>query len=100
MFNSKNEAFSESTSVRKQAHIYNSTQITQLIGTWGEEALEKAKEENKLLVISIGYYACHWCQEEETFTDTLVAKLMNDGFVSIKVDREERPDIDEVYKSC
>ena len=66
---------------------------------WGEEALEKAKEENKLLVISIGYYACHWCQvmEEETFTDTLVAKLMNDGFVSIKVDREERPDIDEVY---
>ena len=51
-------------------------------------------------MISIGYYACHWCgrvMEEETFTDTLVAKLMNDGFVSIKVDREERPDIDEVY---
>lgn len=66
---------------------------------WGEEALEKAKDEDKLLVISIGYYACHWCQvmEEETFTDTLVARLMNDGFVSMKVDREERPDIDEVY---
>ena len=66
---------------------------------WGEEALQKAKDENKLLVISIGYYACHWCKvmEEETFTDTTVAKVMNEFFVSIKVDREERPDIDQVY---
>ncbi len=66
---------------------------------WGEEAFEKAKAEEKLLIISIGYYACHWCQvmEKETFMDTTVARLMNDNFVSIKVDREERPDIDQVY---
>ena len=66
---------------------------------WGDEAFEKAKAEEKLLIISIGYYACHWCQvmEKETFMDTTVARLMNDNFVSIKVDREERPDIDQVY---
>ncbi|MFY0594490.1 thioredoxin domain-containing protein [Roseivirga sp.] len=66
---------------------------------WGNEAFDKAKNENKLVVISIGYYACHWCQvmEKETFMDTTVAKLMNDNYVSIKVDREERPDIDQVY---
>ncbi|WP_176723366.1 thioredoxin domain-containing protein [Roseivirga misakiensis] len=66
---------------------------------WGDEAFEKAKSEDKLVVISIGYYACHWCQvmEKETFMDTTVAKLMNDSYVSIKVDREERPDIDQVY---
>lgn len=66
---------------------------------WGEEAFTKAKTEGRLLIISIGYYACHWCQvmEKETFMDTTVARLMNDSFVSIKVDREERPDIDQVY---
>lgn len=66
---------------------------------WGDEAFDKAKAEDKLLIISIGYYACHWCQvmEKETFMDTTVARLMNDNFVSIKVDREERPDIDQVY---
>lgn len=66
---------------------------------WGDEAFEKAKAEDKLVVISIGYYACHWCQvmEKETFMDTTVAKIMNDGYISIKVDREERPDIDQVY---
>jgi len=66
---------------------------------WGDEAFDKAKAEEKLLIISIGYYACHWCQvmEKETFMDTTVARLMNDNFVSIKVDREERPDIDQVY---
>ena len=66
---------------------------------WGDEAFEKAKLEEKLVVISIGYYACHWCQvmEKETFMDTTIAKIMNDGYVSIKVDREERPDIDQVY---
>ncbi len=66
---------------------------------WGNEAFEKAKAEEKLLIISIGYYACHWCQvmEKETFMDTTVARLMNNNFVSIKVDREERPDIDQVY---
>ena len=66
---------------------------------WGPEALKKAKDENKPLVISIGYAACHWCHvmEEETFMDTAVAKFMNDNFVSIKIDREERPDIDQIY---
>lgn len=66
---------------------------------WGEEALEKAKKENKLLIISIGYAACHWCHvmEEESFEDEEVAKFMNDNFIAIKVDREERPDIDKIY---
>lgn len=66
---------------------------------WGEEALNKAKKENKLLIISIGYAACHWCHvmEKESFSDAEVAKVMNENFVNIKVDREERPDIDQVY---
>ena len=66
---------------------------------WGEEALQKAKKENKPLLISIGYSSCHWCHvmEEESFTDTVVARLMNESFVCIKVDREERPDIDNLY---
>ena len=66
---------------------------------WGEEALKEAKEENKLMIISIGYAACHWCHvmEHESFEDSAVAALMNKHFVSIKVDREERPDVDQVY---
>ena len=66
---------------------------------WGDEVLDKAKAENKLMIISIGYAACHWCHvmEHESFEDTSVAKLMNDFYVSIKVDREERPDIDQIY---
>jgi uncharacterized protein YyaL (SSP411 family) len=66
---------------------------------WGNEALKKAKEENKLIIISIGYAACHWCHvmEHESFENTSVAQIMNDYYVSIKVDREERPDIDQIY---
>ncbi|MEM7036302.1 MAG: thioredoxin domain-containing protein, partial [Bacteroidota bacterium] len=66
---------------------------------WGDEALKKAKDENKLIIISVGYAACHWCHvmEHESFEDSIVASLMNDRFVSIKVDREERPDIDQIY---
>ena len=66
---------------------------------WGEEALNKAKKEDKLLLISIGYSACHWCHvmEHESFEDSLVAAIMNANFVCIKVDREERPDVDQVY---
>lgn len=66
---------------------------------WGDEALEKAKKENKPLLISIGYSSCHWCHvmEEESFMDTAVARIMNDNFISIKIDREERPDIDQIY---
>ena len=69
---------------------------------WGKEALEKAQRENKLLIISIGYAACHWCHvmERESFEDTAVAALMNEHFVSIKVDREERPDVDDVYMTA
>jgi len=66
---------------------------------WGDEALEKAKKENKLLIISIGYAACHWCHvmEHQSFEDPEVAELMNRYFVALKVDREERPDIDQIY---
>src|SRR4051812_31302589 len=66
---------------------------------WNDEALEKAKTENKLLLISIGYSACHWCHvmEHECFENEQVAQIMNDHFICIKVDREERPDIDQVY---
>ena len=69
---------------------------------WGEEALAKAKAEDKLLVISVGYAACHWCHvmEHESFEDTLVSRVMNENFVSIKVDREERPDVDNVYMTA
>ena len=69
---------------------------------WGEEALEKAKKENKPLIVSVGYASCHWCHvmERESFMDTAVARLMNENFVSIKVDREERPDIDQIYMNA
>jgi uncharacterized protein len=66
---------------------------------WGEEALERAKRERKPILLSIGYAACHWCHvmERESFEDHATADLMNDNFVSIKVDREERPDLDAIY---
>lgn len=66
---------------------------------WGNEAFDKAKKENKLVLVSIGYAACHWCHvmERESFEDEDVASIMNQHFVCIKVDREERPDIDQVY---
>jgi uncharacterized protein YyaL (SSP411 family) len=66
---------------------------------WGEAALKKARDEDKLIFLSIGYSSCHWCHvmERESFTDKEIAKYMNDHFVSIKVDREERPDIDSIY---
>eukprot|EP01029_Cantina_marsupialis_P028632 TRINITY_DN7775_c0_g4_i1.p1 TRINITY_DN7775_c0_g4~~TRINITY_DN7775_c0_g4_i1.p1 ORF type:complete len:715 (-),score=49.79 TRINITY_DN7775_c0_g4_i1:1061-3205(-) len=66
---------------------------------WGEEALAKAKKENKVILVSIGYAACHWCHvmEHESFENEEIAKIMNEFFVCIKVDREERPDIDQIY---
>ena len=69
---------------------------------WNEETLAKAKAENKLLIISIGYAACHWCHvmEHESFEDTAVARIMNEHFINIKVDREERPDVDDVYMTA
>lgn len=69
---------------------------------WGEEALLKAKIEDKLLLVSIGYAACHWCHvmEHECFEDEAVAGFMNENFVAVKVDREERPDVDQVYMNA
>ena len=69
---------------------------------WNEQTLAKAKEEGKLLIISIGYSACHWCHvmEHESFEDEQVAQVMNERFINIKVDREERPDIDQVYMNA
>lgn len=66
---------------------------------WGDEAFEKAQKENKLVLISIGYAACHWCHvmEHEAFSDEEVARIMNQNYVCIKVDREERPDVDSIY---
>jgi len=66
---------------------------------WNEEAFQKARAENKPIFLSVGYSTCHWCHvmEKESFEDSEVAELMNEAFVSIKVDREERPDIDHVY---
>ena len=68
---------------------------------WGEEAFEKAKQENKPIFLSIGYSTCHWCHvmEHESFEDTTVAELMNQNFVNIKVDREEMPEVDHLYMS-
>ncbi|MCZ7400908.1 MAG: thioredoxin domain-containing protein [Candidatus Methanoperedens sp.] len=69
---------------------------------WGEEAFEKAKSEDKPIFLSIGYSTCHWCHvmEKESFEDEQVAALMNEAFVNIKVDREERPDIDSIYMAA
>ncbi|MFT4803493.1 MAG: hypothetical protein ACJAZK_000430 [Psychroserpens sp.] len=69
---------------------------------WNKESLKLAEDQNKLIVISVGYSACHWCHvmEEESFENDSVAKLMNDNFISIKVDREERPDVDQIYMNA
>ncbi len=69
---------------------------------WGPAALEKSRSQNKLIFLSIGYAACHWCHvmEHESFEDAEVAALLNRDFVPIKVDREERPDLDEIYMSA
>src|SRR5277367_4104707 len=70
--------------------------------SWGSEALEKAKLENKPILLSIGYSACHWCHvmAHESFEDVETAALMNKLFVNIKVDREERPDLDHIYMTA
>ena len=69
---------------------------------WGEEAFAKARAENKLMLVSIGYSSCHWCHvmERESFENEAVAAVMNEHFVCIKVDREERPDVDQVYMTA
>ena len=69
---------------------------------WGDEALEKARNENKPIFLSIGYSACHWCHvmERESFEDDAIAELLNRHYVPVKVDREERPDIDGIYMAA
>ena len=66
---------------------------------WGEEAFEKARRKDMPVFLSIGYSACHWCHvmERESFEDPAIAEILNEDFVSIKVDREERPDVDSIY---
>ena len=69
---------------------------------WGEEAIAKAQRENKMIFLSVGYAACHWCHvmERESFEDAEIAAAMNEKFVCIKVDREERPDVDQIYMTA
>src|ERR671933_64673 len=69
---------------------------------WDEEALARARAEDKPILLSIGYSACHWCHvmERESFEDEGIARLMNENFVNIKVDREERPDLDQIYMNA
>lgn len=87
------------TSPYLQAHAHNPVRWY----PWGDAAFKKAKKENKLIFLSIGYHACHWCHvmEKESFEDLDVAELLNRNFVCIKVDREERKDLDAIYmKAC
>ena len=66
---------------------------------WNQKVLDLAKKENKIIILSIGYSTCHWCHvmERESFQNEYIANYMNKHFISIKVDREERPDIDNIY---
>src|SRR4051794_10391994 len=68
---------------------------------WGEEAIARARKENKPILLSVGYSACHWCHvmAHESFENPEIARLMNEHFISIKVDREERPDLDHIYQN-
>ncbi|MEO8719515.1 MAG: thioredoxin domain-containing protein [Ginsengibacter sp.] len=79
-------------------HAYNPVNWN----AWNDETLKKAKLENKMLLISVGYAACHWCHvmEHESFENEEVAKVMNENYICIKVDREERPDVDQVYMNA
>ena len=69
---------------------------------WGEEALSAAREADRPILLSVGYSACHWCHvmERESFEDERIAQRMNEHFINIKVDREERPDVDEIYMTA
>jgi len=89
-----NELINESSPYLRQ-HAHNPVNWK----AWNDESLQQAKDEKKLIIISVGYSACHWCHvmEKESFEDTTVAAVMNKNFISIKVDREERPDVDQIY---
>ncbi|WP_299227833.1 thioredoxin domain-containing protein [uncultured Psychroserpens sp.] len=92
-----NELINETSPYLLQ-HAYNPVDWK----AWNSKSLKLAQDQNKLIVISVGYSACHWCHvmESESFESDSVAKLMNDNFISIKVDREERPDIDQIYMNA
>lgn len=98
---SQNEMFEHtnslinSTSPYLKQHAHNPVDWQE----WSQEALDQAKKEDKPILVSIGYSSCHWCHvmEKESFEDTAVANIMNKYFINIKVDREERPDVDQVY---
>ncbi len=92
----KNNRLAQETSPYLQQHAHNPVDWY----PWGEEALEKARRENKPILLSIGYAACHWCHvmAHESFEDEKTATLMNQLFINIKVDREERPDLDKIYQ--
>ncbi len=91
-------ALSECSSPYLQQHANNPVQWL----PWGDEALSRAKTENKPILLSIGYSACHWCHvmAHESFEDEATAQIMNQQFINIKVDREERPDLDKVYQQA
>jgi len=95
MSHTHTNALIEETSPYLLQHAHNPVDWN----AWNDEVLKRAKEENKLLLISIGYAACHWCHvmEEECFEDEEVAQVMNTNFMNIKIDREERPDVDQIY---
>ena len=93
---SKRNRLAKETSPYLLQHAYNPVDWY----PWGEEALKKAKSEDKPIFLSIGYSACHWCHvmAHESFEDNEVARIMNENYINIKVDREERPDLDDIYQ--
>lgn len=96
--NIKGNRLSEASSPYLREHADNPVDWHE----WGDEAIAKAKEEDKPIIISVGYASCHWCHvmERESFMDSSVAAIMNRDFISIKIDREERPDIDKIYMNA
>jgi uncharacterized protein YyaL (SSP411 family) len=92
----KPNKLSSETSPYLLQHAYNPVEWY----PWGEEALQRARNEDKPIFMSVGYSACHWCHvmAHESFEDNEVAKIMNENFINIKVDREERPDLDDIYQ--
>src|SRR5437867_808183 len=88
----------QETSPYLQQHAHNPVDWH----AWGEEALARAREQDKPILLSVGYSACHWCHvmAHESFEDPDIAATMNRNFVNIKVDREERPDIDQIYQAA
>jgi len=94
----KPNALIHESSLYLQQHAHNPVDWK----PWSQQAFEQAKQENKLVLVSIGYSACHWCHvmEHECFENEELAAYMNQHFVCLKVDREERPDIDQIYMTA